>query len=363
MKRQRLVTVSVVVMLLLFVLGTVTQSQGPLPSADNEATYAMDGAELTANLGNSMTYQGRLVSGGSPANGTFDFQFKVYDVASGGTALTTVSVNDLSVTNGLFAAELTFSNVDSIFYGRALWIEILVRPGASTGSYTTLSPRQKVNAVPYAFSLYPDANVFGSVANGNVVWLRNTATSGLSYGIRAETDSASGYGGYFRNYASGGAAIMADGSIVSTAETEIAVSPLKMVQPAGSNVTLVPHTNGYITIDPNSTGPQWVYVPVDVPSKLLGAPLKLKSVRVCYDLDNASSYITDTVVRYATDTGGFVDLISSTGNRTSTSWECYTITDTSPSAIQGAMMIRFVLTIANTSHRVYIGKITLTLVE
>lgn len=363
MKRQRLVTVSVVVVLLLFVLGTVTQSQGPPPSADNETTYEMDGAELAANLGTSMTYQGRLVSGGSPANGTFDFQFKVYSVASGGTALTTVTVNDLTVTNGLFVAELNFSDVDSVFDGHALWIEILVRPGASSGAYTTLSPRQKVNAVPYAFSLYPDANVFGSVSNGNVVWLRNTATSGASYGIRAETDSPSGYGGYFRNYASDGVALMANGPIKTTTETEWAISPLKMVQPSGSNVTLVPHSNGYIIINPNSTGTQWVYVPVDVPSKLLGTPVKLKSIRVCYDLDNASSYITDTVVRYATDTGGYVDLISSTGNRTSTSWECYTITDPSPSPIQGAVMVRFVLNIANASHNIYIGKITLTLIE
>ncbi len=204
---------------------------------------------------------------------------------------------------------------------------------------------------------------YGSVSGGNVIWLRNTATSGLSYGIRAETDSASGYGGYFQNYASGGVALMAAGPVKSTAETEWAVSPLKMVQSAGSDVTLTPHSDGYMIINPSRTGTHWVYVPVDVPAKLLGTPIKLKSVRVCYDLDNAASYISDTVVRYATDTGGSVDLISNTGNRTSTSWQCYTVTDASPSEIQGAVMVRFVLSIANTSHRVYIGKITLTLVE
>ena len=37
-----------------------------------------------AALGSGFTYQGRLNDGGSPANDLYDFEFKLYDDASGG---------------------------------------------------------------------------------------------------------------------------------------------------------------------------------------------------------------------------------------------------------------------------------------
>ncbi len=100
-------------------------------------------------LGTAFTYQGRLTDNGSPANGTYDFEFKLYDAASGGTQVgSTVTQDDVSVSGGLFTVPLDFGNV---FNGDALWLEIGVRPGSSTGAYTTLSPRQALTAAPYAF--------------------------------------------------------------------------------------------------------------------------------------------------------------------------------------------------------------------
>ncbi len=37
------------------------------------------GRPLQATLGTGFTYQGRLADGGAPAEGTFDFEFKLYD--------------------------------------------------------------------------------------------------------------------------------------------------------------------------------------------------------------------------------------------------------------------------------------------
>ncbi|NJN83802.1 MAG: hypothetical protein HC802_17030 [Caldilineaceae bacterium] len=60
-----------------------------------------------------------------------------------------VSGNDVAVVDGLFTVALDFGNV---FDGRALWLEIKVRPGASSGGYTLLAPRQALLATPYALN-------------------------------------------------------------------------------------------------------------------------------------------------------------------------------------------------------------------
>jgi hypothetical protein len=101
-----------------------------------------------APLGTSFTYQGRLADGASPANGPFDFELRLFGAAVGGTeAGPVVSRDDVPVTEGLFTLGLDFG---AAFTGQARWLEIAVRPGASTGAYTTLQPRQELTASPNA---------------------------------------------------------------------------------------------------------------------------------------------------------------------------------------------------------------------
>jgi Collagen triple helix repeat (20 copies) len=101
----------------------------------------------SASVGSAFSYQGNLNFNGSPASGNFDFQFLLYTVASGGTAVDTITLTDQTVTAGLINASLDFTDVP--FNGQALWIEVDVRP-AGSGTYTTLSPRQALTATPYA---------------------------------------------------------------------------------------------------------------------------------------------------------------------------------------------------------------------
>jgi hypothetical protein len=201
---------------------------------------------------------------------------------------------------------------------------------------------------------------------GRAVVGHATASSGGTIGVYGRSDSPDGYGGYFKNTA-GGVALKAGGSgiIQSTADTEIAVSPLKMVAYYGSNVDLRPFGQGRIEVRPNATGSQYVYLPVDLPSVLFGTRTKLKSARICYECDQTASFITKTSVRYTTDSGSYTNLISDDTNRTNTTWECYTLTDTTPGEIEGSLFIRLVLSFAGTgsSHDIRIGKITLTLTE
>ncbi len=128
-----------------------------------------------ADLGTAFTYQGRLMVGGSPANGTYDFQFTLYDDASGGMVLGMELVGDLAVVGGLFTTALDFG--DSVITGQARWLAIGVRPGASTGDYTALSPRQELRPSPHALAL-PALRTEQNAASPNLVgghWANSVA--------------------------------------------------------------------------------------------------------------------------------------------------------------------------------------------
>jgi hypothetical protein len=111
---------------------------------------------LAAVLGTGFTYQGRLTNAGVPANGTYDFQFKLYDALADGTqAGATLPKAGVTVTNGLFTVLLDFGNV---FDGTALFLEIGVRPGGSAVKYTLLTPRQPLTATPNALHAMQSSN-------------------------------------------------------------------------------------------------------------------------------------------------------------------------------------------------------------
>jgi hypothetical protein len=106
------------------------------------------GASRADAVGSGITYQGQLTDAGTPVSGPYDFQFALFTGAQGGSAVDTIAVDDLAISGGLVNASLDFTDVP--YNGQALWIEVRVRAGASTGSYTTLAPRQSLNAAPYA---------------------------------------------------------------------------------------------------------------------------------------------------------------------------------------------------------------------
>jgi len=83
-----------------------------------------------------------------PATGLYHFQFILYDALYGGSQQGATELkNDVPVTNGLFTVELDFGA--SVFTGDARWLEISVRPGASSDFYTALAPRQALTPTPH----------------------------------------------------------------------------------------------------------------------------------------------------------------------------------------------------------------------
>ena len=140
-------TLTLLLIALLIGPTTGVRAQDGGPASDSAA--ASQPAAPAVALGAAFTYQGRLNDGGNPANGAYDFQFKLFDAASGGTQIgSAASKNDLPVGGGLFTADLDFGA--AAYGGQARWLEAAVRPGASTGAYTTLTPRRALLASPYA---------------------------------------------------------------------------------------------------------------------------------------------------------------------------------------------------------------------
>jgi len=98
----------------------------------------------------AFTYQGRLTDGGTPANGTYDLQFKLYDAVTDGNlqgSPNTVTKSGVPVTNGMFTLQLDFGA--GAFPGADRFLDIGVKKPTDS-SYSPLTPRQPLSSTPYA---------------------------------------------------------------------------------------------------------------------------------------------------------------------------------------------------------------------
>lgn len=121
--------------------------------------FVFDYKAEAANPPEIITYQGKLLVSGSPATTTQAMYFKIYDEAAGGNLLYTASGTtavplhvSTTPSNGLFSINLGDTTIptnaldSSIFKNNsALYLEVKI--GA-----TTLSPRKRITASPYAIN-------------------------------------------------------------------------------------------------------------------------------------------------------------------------------------------------------------------
>lgn len=126
--------------------------------------------------GTAFTYQGRLNDGTSPANGSYDLTFSVWNAVSGpaqmGNTVTNPAVN---VSNGLFTVTLNFGY--DVFKGDARWLEIRARTNG-VGGFTLLNPRQSILPTPYAMH----AQFAGDIEPGSTVSFSGPVTFNYAIG-------------------------------------------------------------------------------------------------------------------------------------------------------------------------------------
>jgi len=112
--------------------------------------------------GTAFTYQGRLNSGGAPANGSFDLAFTLFSTKIAGTAIAGPLTNTATaVSNGLFTTAIDFGA--GVFTGGSNWLEIAVSTNGAN-RFVTLAPRQQLMAVPYALWAGTASNLSGTVS-------------------------------------------------------------------------------------------------------------------------------------------------------------------------------------------------------
>lgn len=110
-------------------------------------------AKLTPNL----SHQGRLLdeNGAPVADGNYDVQYKIYQSLSGGTAVHT-ETSSVAVKDGLFTNSLGLSSaINPDIFAQPTWLEVTVNG-------ETLTPRQRLQGAPFAFSLVSGSTVQGS---------------------------------------------------------------------------------------------------------------------------------------------------------------------------------------------------------
>jgi len=135
---------------------------------------------------NAVTYQGQLTAEGSPANGSYDLIFQLFDAPTGGNQVNgTITNANQALSNGLFTATLDFGS--GAFPGSDRWLQIGVRTSSSAGAFVPLSPRQLLTPAPYA--LY--ANMAQTACSVSAADIVGHLTPG-QLPVQVVTDGASG---------------------------------------------------------------------------------------------------------------------------------------------------------------------------
>ncbi|MFN0012214.1 MAG: hypothetical protein ACKVS8_11295 [Phycisphaerales bacterium] len=100
----------------------------------------------------TFTYRALVNDGTAPANGAYDVQARLFNALAGGTQVGSMfQALGVNIANGQLLTPMSFGS-PTLYNGQRLWVELSLR-AAGSPTYTTLSPRQEMTAVPYALGL------------------------------------------------------------------------------------------------------------------------------------------------------------------------------------------------------------------
>ncbi len=98
-----------------------------------------------------ISYQGVLENAGAPVNGQIRVRFSLFEVASGGTAIATQTVNNVTATDGVFTANVDFGAAAFALAGER-WLAVEVQNPANSGPFVLLNPRQRLGASAFSMN-------------------------------------------------------------------------------------------------------------------------------------------------------------------------------------------------------------------
>ena len=273
-------------------------------------------AVAATNMGTGFSYQGNLTDAGDPANGVYDFRFQVWGVDGG--ALQPVSpqiiVENVNVVDGLFSTKIDAGG--TLFNGDRRLLQVAARKDGET-DFADIGGPTEISPAPYA--LY-------------------AAEAGVAKSLKDIGETVIEVGHY--NMFQGG---------TSTDLTFAA---------RGTGRMQVTHAGGLDV--------RFVYVPVDIPTKILGFEQKLKTLSFCYSGAGTNEIpvlagIDSIQVRQADKLESSILLDRFYDNPLKSSNECVNITADTPQTISGSVWIQFRVTASNTPLE--FGEIKLTLVN
>lgn len=269
-------------------------------------------AEAATGISKQINFQGKLTAvsdGTNVANGTYAFEFKIYDAASSGTLLWTETFDQpsgacgkLTVTSGIFNAKLgscnSLSSVD--FSTDSLYVSVNFAP-TGTSYDGEMSPRKQLVASAYAFS----AN--GLAGNGTINLLNtgsNQATIGYDSSNKLQVNVASnGFNTLTANGAGAGFALM--GGNVGIGTTTVSAKlhslatteQLRLGYDASNYASFTTSSAGNLTVAPsggtlNVTGITTVSSILQVGSATAAAYSRLGTASTGHSLSGASSLLT-----------------------------------------------------------------------
>jgi len=157
------------------------------------------------------------------------------------------------------------------------------------------------------------------------------------------------------------------GIIQSTAVSRIFVPGIEAVPHEASSdvLTLKYQGRGAVWVQSSSTGRYQIVIPIQIPAVLYGQPVRIADMRVHYNTTDQHSGIAQTYLYRQNIDGTYTTLISNVNFRNSTSFTYYHLNCTADACLLGhdASILAAVLTLEfdNTSHRIRIGGIRLTL--
>lgn len=275
--------------------------------------YAIPFAHSAPGVPLLINFQGRLTNAGNqPRNGTFTFKFAIYDAVSNGAKLwpSATENHTITVVNGVFSIVLGDGGEaipSSIFAQDQAYVQVIVNDG---GGDETLTPRQRLLAVPYAMNTerfdgfpggyYVSTGAVSQNIEGVKVFLGTITVPTPTQAGHAVTKA------YVDNITGGGIVIDL------TASTQTKTGGINAFGYFGAGTTS-PSTQLHVFRGPGSRGPQMIVstgtfklFEVNGASVVTNVPLGFSDGSVQHTAYPGSSGFIDTTASTQAKTGGMV---------------------------------------------------------